>query len=819
MKKKIALFLSRAVIFCKSYIELCIWLLIFAVALRLFEAILLNQVNHHSFVSNLQWNLTGLGYDIFLFLRTGFWILVLFVAACFLNEKISRLTLRILLSLMLFLSLICIVFFATSGFLLDKVVFTYSLKEMWYIIRSSGKSPLWIYMIMIALPVLYFYLSGKRIKINNTLLVIFASLTLFSFFIFNKPPTHTQQYLVKVNKQYFFLQSVFKTQNPLFKENNKEINKAVKEFRAYFPEHKFAEVEYPFLYQATYKDVLSPYFNLKPEPPNLVFIIVEGLGYDFFKTDYQLMPFLDSLSKQSLLWEYCLSVSARTFGVLPALFGASPLGDKGFTDQYPNNPEFHSLLRILHQNNYTNHFFYGGWVNFDNMGYFAHQNNMTYLNDDEWDQDIKDESAGPRGYEDHLVYLQALRKLNQINTAPRIDVYLSNYTHLPFIYPNSSHFQNVVKNNVIQNKTLSDQEKKEILNSLDSYGSFVYADWALRQLMEGYQKRDDFDNTIFIITGDHNLPAKQFGGYANYHVPLMIYSPMLKTVRKMKGVVSHRDITPTILSLLQNNYNIQTPNEVAWLNTALDTSLTFNAKTFSPLQLIDHTIGGIVYNNYLLCEGVLEELTDNGPRKVNDPHVLQQMNRLLSLYRSLDYYAFYNNALLRNHFAYKYNSANTIFDIEDTIAPGSYFAERSGLQVTEGPEGHKTTLYFDTSSLYPIEFLNFDIPKETEEFRVEVEFRIYIINDVDRNFDVEVVMDLSEKTHEGANVMAFKRDNIEIFHQNKWFTYKNTLTYKKEQWEAAENECYFKLYLWNLYKLEGYVDDIKIKMKVLNQYN
>jgi len=815
MKEKVIPFLSKIITFCKSYIELCIWLLIFSVAIRFFEAVILSQVNHYSFGSNILWNFTGWCYDISLYLRLSTCGLVLFIAISFLNEKIVRVIVRILQSLMLLLSLISIVFFTTSGFLLDKVVFSYSLEEIWYIVQSSGKSPVWVYFIVMVLPVLYFYLSSKRIKINHTWLVIFAVLMASSFFIFNRLTSHSDQYLMKVNKEYFFLKSILKTQATF--ENNEEFVKAVKKFRTYFTEHKFAEIGYPFLHQATCKDVLSPFFNLKPEPPNLVFIIVEGLSYDFFKTDYQLMPFLDSLSKQSLSWEHCLSVSARTFGVLPALFGASPLGEKGFMDQCPNNPEFHSLLRILHQNNYTNHFFYGAWINFDNMGYFAHQNNMAYLNEDEWEQDIKDESLNVRGYDDHLVYLQALRKLNQVN-APRIDVYLSNYTHTPFKYPNSSYYQNIVQNNVVQNKTLSNQNKKEILNSLDIYGSFAYSDWALRQLMEGYQKRDDFDNTIFIITGDHHVNAKQFGGYYNYHVPLIIYSPMLKSGRNMKGVVSHRDITPTILSLLQNNYHIKTPHEVAWLNTVLDTSLTFSARTFSPLQLIDHTVGGVVHHNYLLSEGILEELTDNGPRRINAPNILQEMNRLLSLYRSLDSYAFSNNALLRNHFAYKYKLANTVFNIEDTIASGSHFAKRSGLQVSEGPEGHPFTLYFDRTCLYPVEFLYFDIPKDIEEFRVEIEFKIYVINNIDENLNVDVSMDLSEISDNKINNISYRRHHIDISQQNKWFTYKNTLTYKKEMWESWKNKCYFKIYLWNLDKLEGYVDDIKVEVKVVRKF-
>lgn len=810
MKKIGAHILSKIVTFCKSYIELCIGLAVFAIGIRFFETILLSRVNH-DFFSSLLFNSLGLCYDISLYLRISAWIIPLFIIICFFNEKTATIILRIFHSLMLLFSLICVLFFVTSGFLLDKVIFSYSVKEIIGIIQASTKSPLWVYVVVIILPMLYFYVSGKRIriririKINHIILAIFVISMLLSFFIFTHIPLDANQYHVKANKAHFFWKSVFKKHIPVFKEDDENFINAIQEFRSYFPEHQFAEPEFPFLYKTICKDVLSPFFNLKPEPPNLVFIIVEGLSAEFVNTDYQLMPFLDSLSQKSLTWEYCLSVSARTFGVLPALFGASPLGEKGFMDMCPNNPEYHSLPRILNQNKYTNYFFYGGWVGFDNMHHFAKENNMTYLKEKEWEEDIiKEQEETFWGYYDHLTYKQALIKLNQVKSSPRMDLYLSLTTHDPFEYPNKSHFQNMVKNKVNNSNTLTEKDKKGILNAINLYGCLAYSDWAIQQLMEGYAKRDDFAHTIFIITGDHASYTSQFGGYNNYHVPLIIYSPMLHAARKMKGVVSHRDITPTILSLLQHNYNINTPDEVTWLNTALDTSLTFNANSFAPMQIIDHSLGGILYKNYLFCEGVLEELTDGTPRKIEDLEIYKQMIRLQSLYQSMDRYVLHNDALIRNFYAHKNKSAKTIINIEDTITTKSYFATKSKLQVIEGPHEHNTTLYFDHSYLYPINFLEFEVTNDIKQFNVEIEFQIYITNENDAQKNLNVVMDLSD--------ISYKSDGLSFSKQNQWFTYKNSLIYKQEMWAQSDTPPLLKIYLWNNDRLEGYIDDIKVKV-------
>ena len=793
--------------------ELSIWLLAFAIGIRCFEVLLLTNNGVGNFSATILWNLTGLCHDISLILRLTICSIIVFIVFSFLSENITRIVFRIFISVMILFSLICILFFSTSGFLLDKVVFTYSIEEMWNIVMSSGKSPVWVYITMLALPVLFYVVSGIRIKINRGLLVFFAVLTLSSFFIFKEIPKHTNQYHIKVNKAHFFWKSMMKKQIQAFKENDDENISAIEDFRNYFPEHQFLEIEYPFLHQANYQDVLSSFFNFKEEPPNFVFIIVEGLGYKYLYNDYQLMPFLDSLSKQSLSWDNCLSVSSRTFGVLPAIFGAAPLGEKGFLDQPLFNPAHHNLISILNNNYYNSNFFQGCyWVDFDNIDKFIQQNNMLHIRKSDWDQDIKDEKLETFwwGYEDHLVYKQAHRILKKQRALPRIDVYLTLSTHDPFEYPRSEYFQNIVISKVNQNKSLSEQQKQHIIKFKKRYGSFAYSDWSIQQLMEEYQKRNDFDNTIFIITGDHDCGAGQFGGYTNYHVPLIIYSPMLKSDRRMKGVVSHRDITPTILSLLKKHYNIKSPDEVAWLNTKLDTSLTFNANTFAPLQIIDHTIEGVLYKNYMLSEGVLEEVTDGNSVTIDNQQIFQQMERLLYLYKSIDLYNLYNDALIKNDYAHKQKLTNVIIDIEDTIFTGSHYAEKSKLQVLEGPERKPTTLFFDASNKAPIYFLEFEIPESVESFRAEIEFSIFVRNAGEDGLYLCTDIKKRNKT------LFSDHDKISYHDHNRWLTYKKSTLCKKESLSSSGKKGEYRIYIKNSEQLEGYIDDIKVRV-VVNQ--
>ena len=64
-----------------------------------------------------------------------------------------------------------------------------------------------------------------------------------------------------------------------------------------------------------------------------------------------------------------------------------------------------------------------------------------------------------------------------------------------------------------------------------------------------------------------------------FHVPLVIYSPLLKKGKKFSSVVSHFDITPSLLSFLQHNYDIKQPSVSAWIGHGL--VLKLRSGTFS----------------------------------------------------------------------------------------------------------------------------------------------------------------------------------------------------------------------------------------------
>jgi phosphoglycerol transferase MdoB-like AlkP superfamily enzyme len=114
--------------------------------------------------------------------------------------------------------------------------------------------------------------------------------------------------------------------------------------------------EYPFLRVDKTPDVLGELFNIVPDGrPNIVFILVEGLGRSFSGPNARLgsfTPFLDELSAKSLYWENFLSTQGRTFGALPSILASLPYGEKGFTNLGERMPNCLSLLHIMKHGGY-----------------------------------------------------------------------------------------------------------------------------------------------------------------------------------------------------------------------------------------------------------------------------------------------------------------------------------------------------------------------------------------------------------------------------------------------------------------------------------
>jgi uncharacterized sulfatase len=96
-----------------------------------------------------------------------------------------------------------------------------------------------------------------------------------------------------------------------------------------------------------------------------------------------------------------------------------------------------------------------------------------------------------------------------------------------------------------------------------------------------------------------------------YHVPLIVYSPLLSRTAQMAAVSTHFDITPSLLTFLQHSYQIKIPSLVSWMGQGLDTSSTFGNVHAYPMMQTKTDLVDFVMGEYHLNGDQLFRLSEN----------------------------------------------------------------------------------------------------------------------------------------------------------------------------------------------------------------
>lgn len=392
------------------------------------------------------------------------------------------------------------------------------------------------------------------------------------------------------------------------------------------------------------KDVLSPFFTIQQKKPNIVIIALEGLGSEFVDgNNYSgFTPYIDGLISKSLYWENFLSTAGRTFGVLPSLLGSLPFGDTGFLE-IPETPSHLSLFSILKENGYTTSYYTGQQSSFDKIINFLEYNEVDNIIDEsKFEASYKKVSANlgefSWGYPDGELFKKMLNSLNE-KQIPRFDVVLTLSTHEPFTIPNNTIYESKVDSlfNTAQNLKIT---RREVDASKEIFAALLYTDQSVKEFMKEYEKRDDYQNTIFIFTGDHRLiPIEQKDKLCRFHVPLIIYSPMLKKPQRFKSVSSHLDVAPSLISFLSNNSFIESEKQTSWLGKGLDTAKSFRNIHQIGLMRYKGGLKDFVFKDYLYSSGDLYKISPSfSVKRIKDDKILNQIIDSFNKFKEINNY-------------------------------------------------------------------------------------------------------------------------------------------------------------------------------------
>lgn len=553
------------------------------------------------------------------------------------RDKIAFIGISILFAVLVIFQFSLVKYSMTTLINLGADILGYSFDDVFSTVSFSESISVTYFLPFIIFPALFFLVyviikkySNKRfiIGIGVSLLLVFGGLKLI---LTNSSAERFQ------NKTAYLVKDIVK-----FQSEKSKINAFNLQDRN----------DYPLLkaFHKT-KDVLSSFIEAGQDKPNIVVIVVEGLGGEFVNgnTYSGFTPYFDELASKSLYWENFVSTTGRSFGILPSLFGSLPYGEKGFLE-LTNIPSHLSLISVLKSNGYYTSYYSGESSRFDRKINFLEYNGVDNLIDEnKYGSDfIKTESnAGgfSWGYPDSEIFRKTLSSFN-VEKQPRLDIVMTLSNHEPFEFPGKENYMTKV-DQMLKDSRKSEALKNQISNHRDIFGCLLYTDDAIKGFMEAYSKRPDYNNTIFIITGDHRLiPITQKDKLCRFHVPFLIYSPMLKKAESFKSVSSHWDVTPSLLSYLMNNYKFKPIKETAWMGKGLDTVKQFRNVNSIPLMRYKGNISDMVYKDYLYANDELFKINDNfGTYKVTEEELIKTIRDTLLAFKKMNAYVTQRNKI------------------------------------------------------------------------------------------------------------------------------------------------------------------------------
>lgn len=290
---------------------------------------------------------------------------------------------------------------------------------------------------------------------------------------------------------------------------------------------------------------------------NLMFIIVESLGTKQLNKTIKhipITPFLDSLAKiqTNECGMHGLAEGKTSIECLPAMFAGVPsLLETPFTLSNFSTNQLTGFPRICQQKGYQTYFVHGaqkGSMRFDAMANslgFSHQ----------WFENSlpsKISDRGSWGVHDHAVFKHLSKKIPALKEPFMMTVFTLS-THEPYDIP---------------------RDFKQLYPALPNEAcSYRFMDEQLRKFFETNSGKAWFNNTLFVISGDHtpvHLDNARYHTEDYFAVPLLIVPP--KGTNQRFSVKEQQALVPELCKAmgwetqLYSYYKRQNKDHIRYLN-------------------------------------------------------------------------------------------------------------------------------------------------------------------------------------------------------------------------------------------------------------
>lgn len=285
------------------------------------------------------------------------------------------------------------------------------------------------------------------------------------------------------------------------------------------------------------------------DKPNIVIFIVESFGSEYIGAQNQhknikdyvsYTPFLDSLAKESLIFEQSYANGRQSIHGMSSVLSGIPALKDAFTSSPYSNQKIQSIVSVCNDMGYDTSFYHGahngsmGFLGFANILGFKHYFGMTeYNNENDFD--------GAWAIWDEPFFQYFANNIGK--QTPFMSTIFTASSHHPFKIP----------------KRYEGKFKK---GNLKIHEPIQYTDYSLKKFFKTAKTKPWYQNTIFVITADH-VNMTYYSEYEKpmnrFAVPVIFFSPNKEYNLKgvSKDIAQQMDIYPTLVDLIGYNKPIR----------------------------------------------------------------------------------------------------------------------------------------------------------------------------------------------------------------------------------------------------------------------
>jgi phosphoglycerol transferase MdoB-like AlkP superfamily enzyme len=298
--------------------------------------------------------------------------------------------------------------------------------------------------------------------------------------------------------------------------------------------------------------VPQPYKVPGSRPPNVMFVMLESLGTSAvgaYGNPINPTPNIDRLATQSWFFEhFYVPVTGTAKTVWASITGVPDVTRQETATRNPLITRQHSLINAF--TDYEKIYTIGGNSGWANMNALIRQSidDVRLFEERDWKSPVVD----VWGISDLDLFKETDRILQALPKDKPFFAYVQTAgNHRPFTIPKSNDgFE-------VKHPTLEEVQAAGS-RSVEQYNAVRLLDFNIGRLMEIAKAGGYYDNTIFVLFGDHNTriaqipflaPAYEQLGLESNAVPMIIHAPGLLGTRKVEEAVGLVDLLPTVAGM------------------------------------------------------------------------------------------------------------------------------------------------------------------------------------------------------------------------------------------------------------------------------